>query len=689
MNNNNNNNHPRPRRRRQRRQHQISLLRPRLEDDDDEEANSASATATMTSFTSSSSSSSSASSPYSDDPFNHKNRDNRKNINDEDLSILSDLPTTRTMTSTVVAAGLWKKLRDGFSSLKGSPSELYYAYVLKFLDSYSYFSFSIIFTLFLSEDFHYGDVTSGTLYGSWGALTTIYGLLTGFVIDNIGVSKSLRVGYTLSLMARIGIFLTTSRTILLFHILITLPLGTCLGIPVLTTGIRRYTTTTNRGFAFGLFYVVMNIAALVSGPIVDILSIWYKGDSSSESSDGSQGHNRSLLQKENQSGSFSSSAAAGDDVVVWTLSSYRAIILSGIVSNVIACLVTLSIREIKVQQTASSTSLTSTSASVSAMQTPNNNNNTDLKNNDEDGDSNPPRYQHIRTPTTAIINATPSTTMTTTTTMLGPDVDEPASMAIPPSPGPSTSLRSKNTSNNSNNNNVAAFRPLTGSPTQILRETCRSPSFRRFLLVCLIMLNVRMVFRHLDATLPKYMIREFGPDVPKGTIYAINPALIIVLVPIVTAATSNVEPLVMMHYGSYISAASVFILAFSTSIWACIVFVTVLSVGESIWSPRLYDYSVSVCREGREGTYMALTSAPLFLAKLPVGFLSGLLLQRYCPEDGERNSQVMWLIIGLITATSPVFMTCCWRYISQKPNEDEEPDNVNYTELRTRAPTVV
>mmetsp|Transcript_12509 Transcript_12509/g.30181 ORF Transcript_12509/g.30181 Transcript_12509/m.30181 type:complete len:674 (-) Transcript_12509:3394-5415(-) len=673
MNNNNNNNHPRPRRRRQRRQHQISLLRPRLEDDDDEEANSASATATMTSFTSSSSSSSSASSPYSDDPFNHKNRDNRKNINDEDLSILSDLPTTRTMTSTVVAAGLWKKLRDGFSSLKGSPSELYYAYVLKFLDSYSYFSFSIIFTLFLSEDFHYGDVTSGTLYGSWGALTTIYGLLTGFVIDNIGVSKSLRVGYSLSLMARIGIFMTTSRTVLLFHILITLPLGTCLGIPVLTTGIRRYTTTTNRGFAFGLFYVVMNIAALVSGPIVDILSIWYKGDSS----DGSQGHNRSLQQQEQQE---DLSGSLGNDIV-WTLSSYRAIILSGIVSNVIACLVTLSIREIKVHQTASSTS-----ESVSAMQTPNNN---DYKNNREEGLGNPPRYHHIPALTTAIINATPSTT--TTTTVLGPDVDEPASMAIPPSPGPSTSLRSKNINNcnNGNNNSVAAFRPLTGSPTQILRETCRSPSFRRFLLVCLIMLNVRMVFRHLDATLPKYMIREFGPDVPKGTIYAINPALIIVLVPIVTAATSNVEPLVMMHYGSYISAASVFILAFSTSIWACIVFVTVLSVGESIWSPRLYDYSVSVCREGREGTYMALTSAPLFLAKLPVGFLSGLLLQRYCPEDGERNSQVMWLIIGLITATSPVFMTCCWRYISQKPNEDEEPDNVNYTELRTRAPTVV
>jgi hypothetical protein len=36
--------------------------------------------------------------------------------------------------------------------------------------------------------------------------------------------------------------------------------------------------------------------------------------------------------------------------------------------------------------------------------------------------------------------------------------------------------------------------------------------------------------------------------------------------------------------------------------------------------------------EGREGTYMAQSSAPLFLAKLPVGFMSGKLLQRYCPK---------------------------------------------------------
>ena len=100
------------------------------------------------------------------------------------------------------------------------------------------------------------------------------------------------------------------------------------------------------------------------------------------------------------------------------------------------------------------------------------------------------------------------------------------------------------------------------------------------------------------------MVREFGPDVPKGRVYSINPALIIILVPIITAATSAVDPLTMIHYGTYVSALSVFFLAFSTSIPACVLFVITLSIGEAVWSPRLYDYTMSVAQEGREGTYM-------------------------------------------------------------------------------------
>ena len=84
----------------------------------------------------------------------------------------------------------WKaQVAAGFTSLKNSPPELYKVYALKFLDSYSYFSFSIIFTLFLSDDFGYSDIEAGTIYGAWGAMITVYGFCTGFLVDNFGVAK--------------------------------------------------------------------------------------------------------------------------------------------------------------------------------------------------------------------------------------------------------------------------------------------------------------------------------------------------------------------------------------------------------------------------------------------------------------------------------------------------------------------
>ena len=124
-----------------------------------------------------------------------------------------------------------QQVLDGCSSLKDSPSELWKVYLLKFLDSYAYFSFSILFTLFLSHDFGYSDVTAGTIYGAWGGFITIYGLATGVLVDTMGVAKSLRLGFLCSFVSRCLLFTTTSRGMLWFNIGCLLPLGNCLGIP--------------------------------------------------------------------------------------------------------------------------------------------------------------------------------------------------------------------------------------------------------------------------------------------------------------------------------------------------------------------------------------------------------------------------------------------------------------------------
>ncbi len=456
-----------------------------------------------------------------------------------------------------------------------------------------------MFTIFLSQDFGLSDVEAGTIYGAWGALITVFGLFTGTIIDRLGVAKSLRIGFVLSFITRVMLLLCTSKNVLLFCTLVTLPLANCLGIPVLTIGLRRYTNNENRGFAFGLFYVIMNFGALIAGPLVDILTRYYNNNSSSSDSN-SYGDGNDEGADLGTNGEYyedSTTAATAE----WSMTSNRAIILSGVIANFFAVFVAFSVREIKVDANSVNTADEMEDESVV-------DNRSFITSNSHD-------------------------------------------------------------SNSKTNKTVSSFQPIQGSSTlNILKETARSPNFRRFLLVVLLTLNVRMIFRHLDGTLPKYMMREFGENTPKGAVYSINPALIIILVPIITAATSSIDPLVMIHYGTYVSAVSVFFLVLSTSLPACVLFVITLSIGEAIWSPRLYDYTTTVAPEGREGTYMALSSAPLFLAKLPVGVLSGILLQKYCPENleegEERHSKTMWLIIGLMSISSPLMITFFWSYIS-------------------------
>jgi MFS family permease len=232
----------------------------------------------------------------------------------------------------------------------------------------------------------------------------------------LGVAKCLKIGFVLSFISRVIILTTTSEGVLLLCLLGTLPLSNCLGIPVLTVGIRRYTNEENRGFAFGLFYVVMNIGALIAGPLIDALTIHYND----------------IMQYSDGSATVASSSST------WVMTSNRAIILSGVVANFIAMFVAFSVREIKVDADAQS------GTTLGKQNLP-------LVASNDEGD------EYF----------------------------------------PSMAGSSSSSSNVKSKTNVSSYTPVKGSPYKILSETIREPNFRRFLLVCLLTINVRMVFRHL------------------------------------------------------------------------------------------------------------------------------------------------------------------------------------------------
>lgn len=125
----------------------------------------------------------------------------------------------------------------------------------------------------------------------------------------------------------------------------------------------------------------------------------------------------------------------------------------------------------------------------------------------------------------------------------------------------------------------------------------------------------------------------------------------------------------MLVYGAMISAVSLLLLAVPWT-WVSadiarahylmsILCMIALSVGEVVWSPKLYEYTAAIAPEGQEGTYLGISMVPWFLAKTVVSLISGHLLVRWCPEGiGPRmaagqvgywdSPAAMWLILSLV-----------------------------------------
>lgn len=442
-----------------------------------------------------------------------------------------------------------RTLSGRFYGLRNAPPELWIVYLIKFLESYAYFSMSVALVLYLSKEFGMNDQQAGNVYGWFGLLVGVFALLAGFIVDIIGVRASLILGSVLLLISRGVLSFTTDVNTALAMLYLLLPLGMSLGIPVMTTGIRRYTNESNRSFGFSLFYVVMNIAALVALPAVDVVRTAYKH------------------------GAYIMLPGLGEIA----MSEYRVLFATGAAATFAMLLLSLfAVREIDVA---------------------------------ESGEA-------------------------------------------------------------------RAFTPKAANPWTMVSEIVTESRFWRFILFLLLLTGVRFIFRHLDATFPKYFVREMGEDAPFGTIAAVNPLIIIFLTPVVTAFTMHISAFQMIFWGAILSSISVFFLIAGASYATALAFVVLLSIGEAIWSPRLYEYSAMIAPKGREGTYQALGAVPMFIPKYVVGWLSGWLLTNYCPETGPRQSELMWLYIGLMTLSSPILMWLLAGVIqggnASEPTKDED-----------------
>ena len=450
-------------------------------------------------------------------------------------------------------------------SLREAPRELWIMILVKMLGSTAYFAGSIVLVPFLRDEFGYSDQQAGNLYGVWGFLTSVFGVVCGPVIDYLGIRRALIAGSLFGVVGGILMALARTRAWALLSICLLMPLSTSLGIPVLTIGIKRYTSAHNRDLAYGIFYSMMNVGAVVAGPCIDAIRL---------------------------------TVADGVQYAGYTASYARIVfLLGGILMLLTALLAALFVRDVVVTKHGA---------------------------------------VYVR---------------------------------VADNPGPLTQADDNELFDESyvlDDLDEEHLKPATKchcSPRAWM-EPMRDRFFWRLAVFSLAMTPVNMIFRHMDATLPTWLMRTLGEKVAFGTLYIVDPLCVIVLTIIFPFIFSRYDVYKRMVAGTFISAVSVFVLSMQASALSVVMFGILLSVGESLYSPLIYSYTMSLAPKDKEGSYTALSSAPLFTTKLFVGWISGLLLSGYCRENGPTDKcPLVWVWVGGIALLTPVMLLASMRFV--------------------------
>jgi MFS family permease len=181
----------------------------------------------------------------------------------------------------------------------------------------------------------------------------------------------------------------------------------------------------------------------------------------------------------------------------------------------------------------------------------------------------------------------------------------------------------------------------------------------KFFVFIFSLIPVQTLFTYNWLILPQYISRAYAGWVGEYFEIAsnLNPILIFILVPIITAATVKAKVYSMMIWGTLVMSLSAFILAIDHNVVTLGLYILFMTIGEAMWSPRFLQYATEIAPEGKAGLYQGVAQLPWFLTKFLVPLLySGWMLEKYCPQSACNNPERMWFIFGLIAIVSPIIL---------------------------------
>lgn len=491
-----------------------------------------------------------------------------------------------------------------FKVLKSASKDFWLTNAIQFFDGLAYFSMITVLSLYFTVNCGFNDVDSGAWVGIYTLYITAFVFAVGSICDVIGIKKSYFIGIGLLAVARLGLgvmptftnhelhlgfgglgngwlafdYVTGSRQLGVKGFVIIMALGTAFMVPVTMTSLRRFTSKKVRATGFNVYYLLMNIGAIIAGALViDGFRTGFPGTAALLTRIGVPLPQGALDLLGKGFGDVTGNLAIFDFGFAMSLAA-------------LACV--------------------------------------------------------------ALINEN--------------NWAEPEER----SSGANESKR----------------------PLAIFMEVWKESAFQKLLLFLVLTIGVRLVFTHQFLVMPKYYTRVLSSDFELGLANSINPLIIVVGLIVLIPVINRFATVKLIIIGMAISAFSLVFMAvpldwimalpFIRNVQQAYLFIIVsqilvFALGELIFSPRFTEYIASVSPPDKVSSYMALSALPTFISKPINGFVSGILISRYCYDgirpkietgniDYNHSPEFMWMIYLGLAVMSPIAVIVMRNFITSK-----------------------
>ena len=178
---------------------------------------------------------------------------------------------------------------------------------------------------------------------------------------------------------------------------------------------------------------------------------------------------------------------------------------------------------------------------------------------------------------------------------------------------------------------------------------------KRLLIFIFIASGFWMCQQQLYATMPKYVIRMAGEAAKPGWIANVNPLVVVLMVNLITKWMSRYTALTSMVVGMILVPVAALVMSTGNLLGSEPIFgmhpiTLMLVIGimlqglcECFITPRYLEYFSLQAPKGEEGMYLGFSQLDSFFSSI-IGFgLSGVLLQKYCPDPKLFETHEAWL----------------------------------------------